>query len=234
MARRLWPGQDAIGKRLRLPGDVAEWRTVVGIAGDIRFRRLREPTPTMYLPWRQLITFGTFAVRTRGDLGSVLPAMRRTVRDFDSQINVWAAGTMDDYLAEPLAQPRLSAFLLSGFGLVALLLSAIGLYGLMASAVRERTRDIGVRLALGATPERLRRDVLGNALVVAAVGAVVGLGGALVCSRLLAALLFEMSPTDPATLAGVCILLLGVALMAAYLPARRATRVDPIVALRTE
>ena len=234
VARRLWPGQDAIGKRLRLPGDVAEWRTVVGIAGDIRFRRLREPTPTMYLPWRQLITFGTFAVRTRGDLGSVLPAMRRTVRDFDSQINVWAAGTMDDYLAEPLAQPRLSAFLLSGFGLVALLLSAIGLYGLMASAVRERTRDIGVRLALGATPERLRRDVLGNALVVAAVGAVVGLGGALVCSRLLAALLFEVSPTDPATLAGVCILLLGVALMAAYLPARRATRVDPIVALRTE
>ena len=104
----------------------------------------------------------------------------------------------------------------------------------MASAVRERTRDIGVRLALGATPERLRRDVLGNALVVAAVGAAVGLGGALVCSRLLAALLFEVSPTDPATLAGVCILLLGVALMAAYLPARRATRVDPIVALRTE
>ena len=234
VARRLWPGQDAIGKRLRLPGDVAEWRTVVGIAGDIRFRRLREPTPTMYLPWRQLITFGTFAVRTRGDLGSVLPAMRRTVRDFDSQINVWAAGTMDDYLAEPLAQPRLSAFLLSGFGLVALLLSAIGLYGLMASAVRERTRDIGVRLALGATPARLRRDVLRNALVVAAVGAAVGLGGALVCSRLLAALLFEVSPTDPATLAGVCILLLGVALMAAYLPARRATRVDPMEALRNE
>lgn len=234
VAQRFWPGQDAIGKRLRLPGDVTEWRTVMGVAGDIRFRRLREPTATIYLPWRQLMTFGIVAVRTRDDLSAVLPAMRRTVRDFDSRINVWVAGTMDDYLAEPLAQPRLSAFLLSGFGLVALLLGAIGIYGLMASAVRERTRDLGVRLALGATPARLRREVLGGALVVAAVGAVVGLGGALLGSRILAALLFEVSPTDPVTLAGVCILLLAVALMAAYVPARRATRVDPAQALRAE
>ncbi len=234
VARRLWPGQDPIGKRLRLPGDDTEWRTVVGIAGDIRFRRLREPTATIYLPWRQLMTFGTFAVRTRDDLASVLPAMRHTVREFDSQINVSAAGTLDEYLAEPLAQPRLGAFLLSGFGLAALLLGAIGLYGVMASAVRERTHDMGVRMALGATPERLRREVLGSALVVAAVGAAVGLGGALVGSRLLAALLFEVSPTDPATLGGVCVLLLAVALMAAYVPARRATRIDPVQALRAE
>ena len=234
VARRLWPGQDPIGKRLRLPGDTTEWRTVVGMAGDIRFRRLREPTPTIYLPWHQLMTFGIFAVRTRDDLASVLPAMRGRVREFDSQISISVAGTLDEYLAEPLAQPRLGAFLLSGFGVAALLLGAIGLYGVMASAVRERTHDMGVRMALGATPERLRREVLGNALGVAAIGAAVGLGGALAGSRLLAALLFEVRPTDPATLGGVCILLLAVALMAAYVPARQATRVDPAQALRAE
>lgn len=121
---------------------------------------------------------------------------------------------------------------LPGFGLVALPLGGIGLYGVMASTVRERTHEMGVRMALGATPERLRREVLGSALVVAAVSAAVGLGGALVGSRLLAALLFEVSPTDPATLGGVCILLPAVALMAAYVPARQATRVDPVQALR--
>jgi predicted permease len=234
VAERYWPGRDPIGKRLRLPGDGTEWRTVLGVAGDIRFRRLREPTPTIYLPWRQAITFGILAVRTQDELGTVLPAMRRTVRDFEPRINVWVAGTMDDYLAEPLAQPRLSAFLLSGFGLVALLLGAIGLYGLMASAVRERTRDIGVRLALGATPERLRREVLVGALAVTTAGGVVGLCGALVSTRLLGALLFEVRPTDPATLVGVCIVLLAVSLTAAYLPARRATRIDPAQALRAE
>jgi predicted permease len=237
IARRFWPGQDPIGKRLRLPGafgDGTEWRTVVGVAGDIRFRRLREPTPTIYLPWRQLITFGTFAVRTRDNLPSVLPAMRRTAREVDSHINISAAGTLDDYLAEPLAQPRLAAFLLSGFSVVALLLGAIGLYGVMASAVREQAHEIGVRMALGATPERVRWEVLGRALAVATVGVAVGLGGALVGSRVLAALLFEVSPTDPATLGGVCILLLAVAFMAAYVPARQATRVDPVQALRAE
>jgi predicted permease len=234
VAQRFWPGQDPVGKRLRLPGDVTDWRTVVGVAGDIRFRRVREPTPTIYVPWRQLMTFGNIAVRTRGELSSLLPAMRHIVRQLDPKMDVWTAGTVDDYLAEPLAQPRLSAFLLSGFGVMALVLSAIGVYGLMASAVRERTRDMGIRLALGATPGRLRRDVLSGALVVAAAGAAVGLGGALAGSRLLTALLFEVTPTDPATLAGACIVLLAAALLAAYVPARRATRVDPAQALRAE
>jgi putative ABC transport system permease protein len=235
VARRFWPGQDPLGKRLRFAGaDSTEWRTVVGVAGDIRFRRLQEPTPMIFVPWRQLNTFGVYAVRTRDDLASVLPAISRAVRDFDPRMDVWDARTMDDHLAIPLAQPRLSTLLLSGFGLVALLMAAIGLYGVMASAVRERTHDLGIRMALGAAPERLRREVLAGALRIAAVGAAVGLAGALAGSRLLTALLFEVSPTDPATLAGVCILLLVVALIAAYLPARRATRVDPMQALRAE
>jgi len=235
VARRLWPGQDPVGKRLRFLGDDRrDWRTVVGVAGDIRFRRLKEATPTIYLPWHQLITFGTFAVRTRDALASVLPAVRRTVREFDPQMDVWDARTMDDYLAKPLAQPRLSTLLLSTFGLVGLLLAAIGLYGIVASTVQERTRELGVRLALGATPARLRRDVLGAALAVTAMGATVGLAAALMSSRLLTALLFQVSPTDPITLAGVCVLLLGVGVGAAYLPARRAMGIDPAQALRSE
>ena len=235
VARRLWPGQDPVGKRVRfLGGDPTDWRTVVGVAGDIRFRRLKEATPTIYLPWHQLITFGTFAVRTRDALASALPAMRRAVREFDSEMDVWDARTMDAYVDEPLAQPRLSTLLLSAFGLVGLLLAAIGLYGMMASAVQERTRDLGVRLALGATPGRLRREVLGAALSVTSVGAVVGLAAALVSSRLLTTLLFEVSPTDPITLAGVSVVLLGVGVGAAYVPARRAMRIDPAHALRAE
>ncbi len=235
VARRLWPGQDPVGKRLRfLGGNPTDWRTVVGVAGDIRFRRLKEATAMIYVPWHQLITFGTFAVRTRDALASALPAMRRVVREFDPEMDVWDARTMDAYVDEPLAQPRLSTVLMSAFGVVGLLLAAIGLYGMMASAVQERTRDLGVRLALGATPGRLRREVLGAALSVTSVGAVVGLAAALVSSRLLTTLLFEVSPTDPITLAGVCVLLLGVGVGAAYLPARRAMRIDPMMALRSE
>jgi len=141
---------------------------------------------------------------------------------------------MEDYLAGPMAQPRMSAILLSGFALVALLLAAIGLYGVLASAVGERTRELGVRSALGATPAQLRREVLGEALAVCWAGVVVGVAGALAASRLLTALLYEVSPTDPAALLGACALLLGVAVAAAYLPARRATRIDPARALRAE
>ncbi|MQA91833.1 MAG: FtsX-like permease family protein [Gemmatimonas sp.] len=235
VARRFWPGQDPIGKRLRFLGsDRTDWRTVVGVAGDIRFRRLQEATPTIYVPWRQRATFGVFAVRTRDDLALLLPAIRSVVRDFDPQFDVWDARTMDDRLAGPLAQPRLSTMLLSGFALVALLLAAMGLYGVIATAVREQTRDLGVRMALGAAPELLRRDVLRGALGVTAAGVAVGLAGALVGSRLLASLLFEVSPTDPVTLVGVSVLLLVVALMAAYVPALRATQVDPMEALRAD
>jgi len=235
LARRLWPGEDPIGERLRIAGgDSTMWRTVVGVAGDTRLRRLRESDPTLFLPWRQLSTQGYFAVRTQSDLASVLPALRRTVREFSTRLDIFEAETMDSYLAEPLSRPRLSALLLSGFGLVALLMAAIGLYGVMAASVREGTHDLGVRMALGATREHLRRRVLGGALAVTAVGIVAGLGGALIGARLLTTSLYEVTPADPTTLAGVSILLLAVALIAAYLPARRATRIDPMQALRVE
>jgi ABC-type antimicrobial peptide transport system permease subunit len=139
---------------------------------------------------------------------------------------------MDEFLAGPLAQPRLGALLLSALGLAALLLAVIGLYGVTAAAVREETRDIGVRMALGATPARVRREVVGRALAVTAGGAAVGLVTALAATRLLRTILYEVTPTDPLTLAVVLVLLIVGGVVAAYLPARRATRIDPAEALR--
>jgi putative ABC transport system permease protein len=237
VARRLWPGEDPIGRRIQMTTSRPDWWTVVGVAGDTRFRHLREPTPTIYVHYRQLQVLPavwTVAVRTDGDLAPVMPAMRQVVRDL-GRIDVWRAGTLSDHLARgPLAEPRMSAALLSGFGLAALLLAAIGLYGVTALAVRERTHELGVRKALGASTHRLRRDVLGGALAVTAAGTAAGLGVAFVLSRLLAPLLFEVEPWDPATSLGVCAALLGVAVLAAYVPARRATAVDPVEALRAD
>ena len=235
VARREWPNANPIGKRIRYWGpDTLTWRTVVGVAGDIHFRSVRDATPTIYLPWRQAFWQGMYAVRTTGEFSAVLPAVRREVRTVDPQLSLWFAHPMDELLAVPLAEPRLGAFLLSGFGLAALLLAAIGLYGVMAAAVREQTREIGVRMALGATPARLRRDVLRRALGVAAIGTLVGICGAVASSRLFTSLLFQVNPIDPVTLVGVSVLLLGVAMASAYLPARRATRVDPAIALRND
>ena len=234
-ARRLWPGADPIGKRIRYPFlPDSGWRTVVGVAHDIHLRSLRQATPTVFLQWRYAFWQGIFAVRTAGRFASVLPGIRSAVHDIDPTLGVWAGGTMNDYLAGPLAEPRLNALLLSGFGVVALLLAAMGLYGVMAAAVRQRTHDMGVRMALGATAGRLRREVLGAALAITAAGAVAGVVVAIATSRVLSAVLFEVSPTDPLTLSSACIAVLGVGLAAAYIPARRATRIDPVRALRTE
>lgn len=141
---------------------------------------------------------------------------------------------MDQILAQPLAQPRLGALLMSTFGVVALFLAAIGLFGVMAALVRDQTREIGIRMALGATPGRVRAEVLRRAGVIVGIGAAVGLVVALMMSRLLTALLFQVSPTDPVSLAVACLLLLGVAAAAAYLPARWATSIDPAQALRAD
>ena len=234
-ARRLWPGENPIGKRLRYGVlDSTQWRTVVGVASDIRYRSLRDATPTIFLPWRQSITQGMFAVRITGDRDAVFAAIRRAVHEVDPDADLWHPQTMADYLAGPMAQPRTSAILLSGFALVALLLAAIGLYGVLASSVGERTRELGIRSALGATPGRLRREVLGEALAVCGAGVVVGVAGALAASRLLTALLYDVSPSDRVALLGACAVLLAVAVVAAYLPARRATRIDPARSLRAE
>jgi predicted permease len=235
VAKRLWPGQDAVGKRIRFAGlDTNVWRTVVGVADDIRFRALRDATPTVFVPWRQAYTQGDFAVRSPSELAQLIPAMRAAMREIDPQLVLVRGRPMDELLAEPLAQPKMSAFLLSGFGVVALFLAAIGLYGVIASVVREQTRDIGIRMALGATPQQIRGAVLRTAMLVVSVGGAAGLVVALASSQLLTKLLYEVSPTDPIALLGAWALLLATGAAAAYLPARRATRIDPANALRSE
>ena len=234
-ARKLWPNEDPIGKRIHFwSADSTTLRTVVGVAGDMHYRSLRESTAEIYLPWKQSYWQGSFAIRTTGSLGSVLPALRRATAEVNPDLTLWQADAMDDLIAKPLAQPRMSALLLACFAFVSMLLAAIGLYGVMASSVRGSMRELGVRAALGASPGRLRRGVLTQALIVTGTGAVVGLVVALAASRLLTKLLFEVSPADPVSLIGSAALLLVVALIAAYVPARHATRVDPVQALRSD
>jgi predicted permease len=237
VAEELWPGENPLGKRVgQLDRGTVKWRTVVGEVGDAHLRALRVATPTVYIPWEQFFPgwSATVAVRTSADFSTVLPSLRRALAHVDPQLTIWDAHSFDDLLGTELATPRLSGFLLGAFALVALLLAAIGLYGVMAFTVRDETREIGVRMALGAGPEQVRRNVLGRALSVVALGGVAGLLGAIASSRVLTGLLFQVQPVDPVSLGVACLLLGLVALGAAYLPARRATRVDPAIALRSE
>ncbi len=236
VARRMWPGEDPLGKRIRLgPVDSATWRTVVGVAGEAHLRMLRTATPEVYTPWRQSNFWQfEFAIRTNGPVAAVLPALRRELHGVDPELSLLEAEPMSSRLNGPLAQPRMATLLMSAFGVAALLLSALGLYGLMASAVREDTRNIGIRMALGATPEGVRRRVLQQALITCGIGMAAGIAGALGASRLLASQLYSVSPWDPIALVGACIVLIAAALLAAYLPASRATRIDPAQALRAD
>jgi len=241
--RELWPGQDPLGKHIRIPGPEkapgdlladGDWRTVVGVARDAHMRTLREASPIVYLPSLQGYWQGNIAIRSSASLSALLPALRTAGHDVDPELELWDPQTMDEILDEPLAQPRLGALLMSSFGIVALLLAAIGLFGVMAALVRDRTREIGIRMALGATSRRVLRDVLGRAATIVGIGAGVGLLVALASSRVLTAMLFRVSPTDPISLGVACVVLLGVAAAAAYLPARRATSIEPVEALRAD
>ena len=234
LARQFWPHEDAVGKRIKTADD-SMW-TVVGVASDTRYRDLKSGQPLVYFDWEQMAPWwnGEIAVRTSGSLTTVLPALRAAAHEVNPTLVLFEARTMDDLLAGPLAQPRLNASLLSGFSLVALLLSALGLFGVISSTVRQRTRDIGVRIALGATPGDVRRLVLGDALRVAGAGAVVGVLAASFAGRVLSSQLYGVSPIDPPSVAIAAFVLLAIAIAAAYIPARRATLIDPALALRDE
>ena len=235
LARRFWPGENPIGKHVvEMTGGNSF--TVVGVAEDTHYRELKKTGPVAYFNTEQMQPFwnGFMAVRTSGPLGTMMPALRAAIRDVDPSLVLYDVRTMDELLGAPLAQPRLSALVLTVFSVVALLLSAIGLYGVMSATVRQQTRDIGVRIALGAAASDVYRLVLIEAGGVIAVGALAGLVGSALGGRLLAAQLFEVSPLDPMALSVAGVLLLAIGIGAAFVPAHRATRVDPVTALRAD
>ncbi len=247
LARQAWPGEDPIGKRVACcepgPDGSPSWKVVVGVVADVRARGIGEaPPPEFYLPmaqapaaaWQWIDRTMTLAVRTQGDPVTLTGAMRDAVWGVDRSLPVYAIGTMDDRRIASLASSRFSTMLLTVFGGIALLLAAIGVYGVISYGVTQRTQEIGIRVALGAGQGRVLRLVVGHAAALTAAGLALGLAGALLLSRFLGNLLYQVSPTDPPTLAAGIVVLSLVALSAAVLPARRAARVDPAVALRAE
>lgn len=235
VARRLWPNQDAIGKRFHDgPSAADSLVTIVGVVPDLHYQDLRTPTPTIFRPFRQAGAQGFFVADIHGSLNSALPAIRRAVTEVDPEALLLSGESLDALIAPQLSRPRFDMFLLSAFALAALVLAAVGLYGIMAYGVAQQTRELGVRIALGATPKRLRRMVLGQALRVTAIGAAVGLAAAFAGARVLTSLLFEVRPSDPISLLGASALLITVALLAALIPAQRAMRIDPAQVMRAE
>ena len=237
VARRTWPGEDPIGKRLKGGGIDSQdrWRTVVGVAAQVRYRELADARATIYFPARQFnFPGGLMVLRTSADPARVATIIQERVRSIDSNVQVMDVKPFAALLAAPLARPRFSALLIGVFGITALLLAAVGLYGVMSAYVRQRNAEIGIRVALGASAADVRRLVLGEGMKLATIGALIGLSVALVCARLVQGLLYEVSPVDPTSMLAAGSLLLGIAALACYLPARKATRVDPMSVLRTD
>jgi predicted permease len=240
-ARRFFAGEDPIGQRITIGWRRPEGRPpaggeVVGIVGDVRELGLdQEQPPEAYVPHAQLPAEGMDVVlRTSVDPLSLGPAVARAVAELDPELPVARVRTLEAIVARSVSEPRFYTVLLAAFAAMAVGLAALGIFGVMSYAVVQRSREIGIRVALGAHPGDVRRMVLGHALGLALAGVAIGLAGAAALSRVIRSLLFQVSPTDPATLAGVAAVLLAVALLASDLPARRATRVDPLDALRAE
>jgi putative ABC transport system permease protein len=235
-ARALWPGADPIGQRVRIGGYEGPWITIVGIAGDVRHRELAAPTSLqMYLAQTQFTdSYLTLVVRASGDLGTLANEARGAIRSVARDVPIFEVAPLTDLVARSVGPRRFVMLLLEAFGIVALLMTGVGVYGVISYSVAERTREIGIRAALGATPGDIVRLIIGSGMVVVVLGVAVGTAAALAATRLLAGSLYEVSATDPATFAFVPLVLIGVAALAQAVPIVRAMRVDPTVALRQE
>ncbi len=235
MAQRFWPDQDPLGKRFKFFGD-PEYSTIVGVARNSKYIGVAEdPTPYIYEAISQRYQPAvTLHIRAKGDAAALTPAVRHAVQEIDPSLSVFNVRTLAEQVSQSLAPLRMNVVLLGVFGLLALLLASIGLYGVASYSVSQRTREIGVRMALGAAPSNVLGLVLGRGLVLVGAGLVLGLLAALAAAGVMRALVVGISPRDPLTFGVTAVALGAVALLATYLPARRATRIDPLIALRTE
>jgi len=238
MARNLFPNETAVGKRLQIVNSEYsnEWREIVGVVGDVRYSGLDDPgAAAIYTPFAQTPFMWTnLMIRTSVPPQTLFQSVRKTVASVDPMLEASSLRTMDQLVSESVARPRFNTSLLAAFAALALALAAVGIYAVIAYSVTQRTHEIGVRLALGARKGNVILLILKQGMSPALVGAALGLGGAWAMTRLMSGLLFEVSATDPVTFAGVTLLLLAIALLACWIPARRATKVDPMIALRCE
>jgi putative ABC transport system permease protein len=243
MARQYWPGENALGRRFKI-GDPEEpgkqWKEIVGIVADIRQMGIDEPVKAeMYFPNEQVTDWPGYtprdlAIRTNGDPSNLAGAVRQIIREIDPDQPVSNVATMAEVLGTEAAQRRMGMIMLAGFAALALLLASLGIYGVLAYFVTQHTNEIGVRQALGATPRDILLLVLRKGMGLTLTGVAIGLAAAFALTRLMSSLLFGVTAADPLTFATVPLLLVVVALLACYIPARRATKVDPLVALRYE
>ncbi|HVH85868.1 MAG TPA: ABC transporter permease [Terriglobales bacterium] len=250
MAQRHWPGEDAIGKRISIGLEVngtpsQTWRTIIGITPTVVRRQWSAPAEEeYYLPYLQNPVYRTsssphyeymsLVVRTAGDAAAQAPAIQNAIRSENKTVTLSEVQTMEEVVAEANAQPRFYLYLIAAFAAVALVLAAVGIYGVMSHSVSRRMHEMAVRMALGAQQSEVRRLIVGESMLPAVVGATIGLLGALVLTPMMKTLLYGVRANDPVTFVTVAIVLGAVALLASYIPARRATKVDPIVALRYE
>jgi putative ABC transport system permease protein len=234
-ARKAFPGEDAIGKRFttpQTPGPI----TIVGVVGDAKHYTATEPQAAqIYAAHYQVpLIFSSLVARTNGPAMSVAQDVRRAIWSVDKDQPVWSVISLEDTVARTQGQSRFLALLLAVFAGIALVLAGVGIYGVTAYGVAQRTHEIGIRLALGASGERVLREVVGRGARLAAAGAAIGIVIAIAMARFASAVLFGVRPTDPLALAGAMLTLMVVSLAACYIPARRAARVDPVVALAEE
>jgi putative ABC transport system permease protein len=238
-AQHFWPGQDPIGKRLK-PGSStskSEWREVIGIVKDVRQNDLiAPPKMQMYFTYRQLkdIAANALVVRTTIEPMILAGSVRNAIWSVDKDQTVADIDTMDHIVATAVARQRFSMVLLGVFAALALLLASVGIYGVMSYSVAQRTREIGIRMALGARRADVLQMTVRQGLKLVGAGMILGLGAAFLLTRVMATLLYGISATDPMTFIGISVVLLAVAILASYVPALRATKVDPITALRAQ
>jgi putative ABC transport system permease protein len=239
MAEELWPSADPIGKRIKFPGSEKRpqpWRTVVGVVSDVAQYGLdKKPPMQMYLPESQFPTsFMTLVVQTGSDPAGMVGAIRNEILALDSEQAVFKVATLEQLLGDSISLRRFSMLLLIIFAGVALTLAAVGIYGVISYSVMQRSHEIGIRMALGAGRKDILRLVVWQGMALTLAGVAIGLTAAFALTRVMAGLLFGVSATDPLTFVLISVVLAGVALGACFVPARRATKVDPMVALRYE